>query len=793
MSADYIRRCPTCGTENAPDVKRCACGALLVAVDLVLKQAVVEPASIALEKDAPQPGQEKPAEPIVCPHPDCAQPNPPQSQNCVYCDRPLKTEAALTPPDEMRSLMSLPSKLAGRYRIVRPFPARGAEAELLLVEPLSGGLTMMAKIYRHGIQPDRNVLARVLKIRAEHRVRVFEADFSDGYAYELMEYCEFGSWREQMQGEALPQDMLLRLLRELAPAIAGVHAAGLVHRDLKPENILVRSLQPFDVVLTDFSVSSMLDTTQCFTGTARTLNYASPESLSGVIDGKADYWSLGMILLEGALGKHPFAGLSEPVILHHLTTRSIDLSGVADSNLRRLLAGLLLRDPKLRWGENEITRWLAGDASLPEPVEQRGFGGFAQPYRVGSEVCHTAEQLAVAFAQNWSEGLADMANGQLLSWFRDVQKDQNVVRVLLELRQERQMSVHVQLLKLILHLAPGVPLAWRGEAINTQAVLARANLALQGDTDAAYWLDALYQNRVLEIYAQTGNQEADNLVQKWHVAGRRFDRAWDDMLELIQRREQERNPDEPVNVDALLLGNTGVDRPRMADMHAHLLALAFDVKWAERLRLRLVSELASLVAECPWLVELGDPLAMDAASLLVLEKLLPEARKISERQKKAQARAREAEISECQKRRSEITAIVASLHHLTTNRHATPAVCEEIRRLTGEYHAQLTAARAAGNPDEAWQELIRYAARYRRNIDRIQELVDELNERRAVNAGWLGTETVGAIAIAALVASLFMGERVLFLILAGALGIAAWRLLPNWFRMREIRNLGKML
>ena len=539
---------------------------------------------------------------------------------------------------------------------------------------------MMAKIYRHGIQPDRNVLARVLKIAPEHRVRVFEADVSDGYAFELMEYCAPGSWRKQMKDGALSIETLTRLAQELAPALAAVHAAGLVHRDLKPENILVRSLKPFDVVLTDFSVSSMLDATQCFTGTARTLSYASPESLSGVIDGKADYWSLGMILLEGALGKHPFAGLSEPVILHHLTTRSLDLSGVADHNLRRLLAGLLLRDPKLRWSEGEITRWLAGDTSLPEPVEQRSVGGFGQPYRVGSEVCHTAEQLAVAFAQNWSEGLADMANGQLLSWFRDVQKDQNLVRVLLELRQDRQLSVHVQLLKLILHLAPGIPLAWRGEPVNTQAVLAHANLALQGDSDAVYWLDGVYQNRVLEIFAQAGNQEADNLVQKWHVAGQRFDRAWDEMLAQIQRRAPARNPNEFINVDAMRFGNTGIDRPRMPDMHPQLLALAFDVKWTERLRQRLLAELANLAADCPWLAELGEPQQMDAALLLVLETMLPEARKMAERQQKAKEKARETEISECQRIRNEVTSVVASLRSLATNRRATAAVCADITR-----------------------------------------------------------------------------------------------------------------
>src|SRR4029077_19586068 len=117
---------------------------------------------------------------------------------------------------------------------------------------------------------------------------------------------------------------------------------------------------------TDFSVASTLDATQRFTSAARTLPYASPESLSGVIDGKSDYWALGMIVVEAALGRHPFAGLSEAVILHHLTTRSVDVSGVADRNVRKLTRGLLLRDPETRWGAEQVERWLAGDESLAE-------------------------------------------------------------------------------------------------------------------------------------------------------------------------------------------------------------------------------------------------------------------------------------------------------------------------------------------------------------------------------------------------------------------------------------------
>jgi serine/threonine protein kinase len=112
--------------------------------------------------------------------------------------------------------------------------------------------------------------------------------------------------RQYLQQEKPDAVQLRAILLELDSAVSSVHQAGLLHRDLKPENILIRTKEPLDLILTDFGIASALDATQKLTGTARTLHYAAPETLSGVISTKADYWALGMILLEALTGRHPF-------------------------------------------------------------------------------------------------------------------------------------------------------------------------------------------------------------------------------------------------------------------------------------------------------------------------------------------------------------------------------------------------------------------------------------------------------------------------------------------------------
>jgi len=61
---------------------------------------------------------------LDCPHADCAQPNPPGSTTCAYCNRLLQPSPSLAP----QSLVKLPAVLASRFEISRTLPARGAEA-----------------------------------------------------------------------------------------------------------------------------------------------------------------------------------------------------------------------------------------------------------------------------------------------------------------------------------------------------------------------------------------------------------------------------------------------------------------------------------------------------------------------------------------------------------------------------------------------------------------------------------------------------------------------------------------
>ena len=786
----YFRLCPTCEKENSPEVMRCVCGALLAGVDLTTKSAHPLPEgnpSTPLPTKIKANGQDA----ILCPYEDCAQPNPPDSIRCIYCDRALDQQGALPPElqsDLSPTLFRLPGALNERYQITRALPATGAEADLFVVSPLAGGEERIVKIYRHGIHPNHEIAKRIAQVDKKNRIDIIESAISDGFTYELMEFCKAGSLRDLLSSGPLQTKYLLMVIDELSRAITDVHRAGLIHRDLKPENILIRSVEPPDFILTDFGVASIHNATLRFTSVARTLAYSAPEALSGIISPKTDWWSLGLIILECILGKHPFSGLSDTVILLQLTTRPIDLAEVDEPNLKKLLRGLLQRNPESRWGFDEIHRWLSGDTSLLEPQDETLPESARYPYQIGADRCHTAEELAVALARNWDLAVSDLTNGLLIKWFRESLQDQNRVRFIINLNLERHLHVDVRLLRLILDLAPGIPPVWRGNSLGLREILERANLALKQDQAAILWLDALYEHRVLEAYAASGNIQARDIQNRWHSALSDFNSAWKTLAgELESAKPSGKTiPD----VDGMLYGNSKFFSPSPRQMHAKLLAALYDQSWAARLKKFLQSEIERLSLSCPWLTCLGDISAWPVANLLALESLLPEINKLADKSAKAKQQREDESAGTFSKLKTELPLTIRQINTLAHNTLMTEEICSQLEAALEHFFSLCNQIRALGRTDASYQNLKNRTARMGPFANRLLSHVHELTERRAQNRALINQQTISLIFVALFFIPILFRRPIFIFFLVAALGsFLLWRYLPNYFIRNEIRAL----
>jgi serine/threonine protein kinase len=138
---------------------------------------------------------------------------------------------------------------------------------------------------------------------------------------------------------------------QVCEALAYIHAHGLVHRDLKPSNVMVD--EDRQVRLMDFGLAKFLADDAGMTLDGRmvgTFRYMSPEQILGEpLDGRADLYSLGVIIYELMSGRPPFDAKS-PVDLWHkvLETEPPPLLAInqwGDAQLARVAHRLIRKEP----------------------------------------------------------------------------------------------------------------------------------------------------------------------------------------------------------------------------------------------------------------------------------------------------------------------------------------------------------------------------------------------------------------------------------------------------------------
>ena len=220
-------------------------------------------------------------------------------------------------------MASLPDGVPG-YRIVRVL-GQGGMATVYLATQESLGREVALKLLAERYAQDPEAAGRFVReartaARLVHRhiVGIHDVGTHDGRPYLAMEYLPGGTLPA---GRTSPAEAL-QAVREIALALDHAHAQGVVHRDIKPENILRRA--DGSHALADFGIARTADTATVMTREGITLgtpHYMSPEQLQGKpLDGRADLYSLGVVLYQLLTGALPYQGTDGWSIgVQHLT------------------------------------------------------------------------------------------------------------------------------------------------------------------------------------------------------------------------------------------------------------------------------------------------------------------------------------------------------------------------------------------------------------------------------------------------------------------------------------------
>lgn len=134
---------------------------------------------------------------------------------------------------------------------------------------------------------------------------------NDNIVYLIEQYIAGETLHARLQQGPLPLNNCLYLLKSLLDTVVELEKVKLVHRDIKPENIIIGGDE--EIWLLDFGIArdmkqSSITTTGLHFG-PHTAGYAAPEqfrNLKKEIDSRTDLFSIGVVMYEALIGKHPF-------------------------------------------------------------------------------------------------------------------------------------------------------------------------------------------------------------------------------------------------------------------------------------------------------------------------------------------------------------------------------------------------------------------------------------------------------------------------------------------------------
>jgi serine/threonine-protein kinase len=225
--------------------------------------------------------------------------------------------------------------LADRYVIEREL-GRGGMATVYLAHDLKHDRPVALKVLHSeltatlGLHRFQREIRTAGRLQHPHILGLLDSGEAAGQAWFVMPYAEGETLRARLGREGeLPVAEAVRILRDLADALAYAHTHGVVHRDIKPENVI---LTPRHAMLADFGVAKAVSDAagEAPAGTLTTGRlaigtpaYMPPEQALAdpTADHRADLYALGVVSYEMLAG-HPFFGRSSAqVMAAHATER----------------------------------------------------------------------------------------------------------------------------------------------------------------------------------------------------------------------------------------------------------------------------------------------------------------------------------------------------------------------------------------------------------------------------------------------------------------------------------------
>ena len=296
------------------------------------------------------------------------------------------------------------SMLDGRYKLISPLGS-GATAQVWMALDSLANIRVAVKVFDalegDGVSDFQKEFSTVYNINHQNLLTPTNYSVSGDVPYLVMPFCENGS-AQTMVGRCDQAD-IVPFIRDVAAALACLHANNIVHQDIKPENILIDDNLHFKV--TDFGISSARDGDNLTYG--GTYPYMAAERFNGQLAPSGDIWGLGATIFEMLEGTTPFGNDGGIAQAQGSPVPPITKTKV-DSFLYDLICKMLDPDPALRPTADQIQqemeyflrykRWKGHN-----PMRQYAFAAFILAVFAASLFIWSQTRTKVYYCQDFVE------------------------------------------------------------------------------------------------------------------------------------------------------------------------------------------------------------------------------------------------------------------------------------------------------------------------------------------------------------------------------------------------------
>jgi serine/threonine-protein kinase len=257
----------------------------------------------------------------------------------------------------------LAAALSDRYTIDHEVGAGGMATVFLAVD-VKHGRKVALKVLRPELAAamggDR--FPREIKFVAQfnhpHILSLYDSGEAQGFLYYVMPYVEGESLRDRLtRDKKLSVTDTVRILRDVADALAYAHAHGVVHRDIKPGNVMLSGRH---ALVTDFGVAKAVSASGGDKNTTvgiavGTPQYMAPEQAMGslTIDHRVDIYALGVLGYEMLAGAPVFdAPTPQAILKAHVMDTPVDIRQHRPDvppALAEVIMRSLAKEPSDRW------------------------------------------------------------------------------------------------------------------------------------------------------------------------------------------------------------------------------------------------------------------------------------------------------------------------------------------------------------------------------------------------------------------------------------------------------------